>query len=59
MALPAPVLAQADAKTLADIRAELAQLSAEFTSLKQELVTTGAAKSGAAGGDALQRLDAI
>ena len=47
------------AQTLADIRAELATLNAEFTALKQELVTTGAAQSGAAGGDALQRMDAL
>ena len=53
-----PALAQ-DAKSLADVKAELAQLAAQFVSLKQELVTTGAAKSGAAGGDALQRMDAM
>lgn len=51
--------AQDRAQTLADIRAELTALSAEFDALKQELVTTGAATSGAAGGDALQRMDAL
>ena len=57
--LASPVLAQDRTQTLADIKAELSALMAEFTALKQELVTTGAATSGAAGGDALQRLDAI
>ena len=52
-------IAQDRAQTLADIRAELATLNAEFVALKQELVTTGAAQSGAAGGDALQRMDAL
>lgn len=54
-----PGLAQDRAQTLADIKAELSSLMASFTALKQELVTTGAATSGAAGGNALQRLDAI
>jgi tol-pal system protein YbgF len=56
-----PVLghAQDRAETLADIRGELAQLAAEFNALKAELVSTGAASSGAAGGDALQRMDTI
>lgn len=56
--MPLPVMAQ-DAQSLADVKAELAQLAAQFLSLKQELVTTGAATNGSAGGDALQRLDAI
>lgn len=56
--LPVAAFAQ-DAQTLADIRAEIARLQADFNSLKSELVTTGAAASGAAGGDALQRMDAI
>ena len=56
--LPLPALAQ-DAQSLADVKAELAQLAAQFLSLKQELVTSGAAANGSAGGDALQRLDAI
>ncbi len=54
-----PALAQDRGQTLADIKAELLSLMAEFTALKQELVSTGAAASGAAGGDALQRLDTI
>ncbi len=57
--LPVPAVAQDRAQTLADIRAELAMLAAEFNALKSELVTTGAMTSGAAGGDALTRMDAI
>ncbi len=57
--LPLPAMAQDKAQTLADMKAELAQLAAGFLTLKQELVTTGAATNGSAGGDALQRLDAI
>lgn len=56
--LPLPALAQ-DAQSLADVKAELAQLAAQFLTLKQELVSSGAAAIGSAGGDALQRLDAI
>lgn len=56
--LPVAAFAQ-DAQTLADIRAEIGALQAEFNSLKSELVTTGAASTGAAGGDALQRMDAL
>lgn len=59
LGLSAPVWAQDKAQTLADLKIELGQLMAEFTTLKRELVTSGAAQSGAAGGDALQRLDAI
>ncbi len=54
-----PALAQDNAQTLADIKVELSALMAEFTALKGELVAGGAAATGAAGGDALQRLDAI
>ena len=56
-----PVLghAQDRTQTLADIRAELSALAAEFNALKAELVSTGAATSGAAGGDALTRMDTI
>lgn len=54
-----PALAQDRAQTLADIRGELAALAAEFNALKSELITTGAATSGAAGGDALTRMDTI
>ena len=57
--LSSPVWAQDKAQTLADLKLELGQLMAEFTTLKRELVTSGAAQTGAAGGDALQRLDAI
>ena len=56
--LPVAGFAQ-DAQTLADIRAEIAALQAEFNALKSELVSTGAAATGVAGGDALQRMDAI
>jgi tol-pal system protein YbgF len=54
-----PALAQDNAQTLADIKVELSLLMAEFSALKGELVASGAAAMGAAGGDALQRLDAI
>lgn len=56
-----PVLAHAQdrAQTLADIRTELGALAAEFNALKAELVSSGAAATGAAGGDALQRMDTI
>lgn len=57
--VPAAAFGQDRAQTLADIRAELAKLSADVAGLRNELVTTGAASSGAAGGDALQRMDAI
>lgn len=57
--LPFPALAQDKAQTLADLQAELGQLSAQFNALKAELVQSGAASTGAAGGDALQRMDAI
>jgi tol-pal system protein YbgF len=45
--------------SLADVRAQIGTLAAEFTALKSELIASGAAASGVAGGDALQRLDAI
>ena len=56
-----PVLAHAQDRleTLADIRVELAALAAEFNALKAELVTSGAATNGSAGGDALTRMDTI
>ncbi len=57
--LPLPAVAQDRAQTLAEIKAELSMLMADFNGLKAELVQNGAAQSGAAGGDALQRLDAI
>ena len=57
--LPFGVAAQDRTQTLADIRAELAGLAAEFNALKAELVSSGATSTGAAGGDALQRMDTI
>ncbi len=57
--VPAAAFGQDRAQTLADIRAELSALSAEVAALRNELVTTGAASTGAAGGDALQRMDTI
>ncbi|MGV8951127.1 MAG: tol-pal system protein YbgF [Cypionkella sp.] len=57
--LPLSAVAQDKAQTLADVKSELSQLQADFNALKSELVSTGAVQSGAAGGDALQRLDAI
>jgi tol-pal system protein YbgF len=54
-----PVYAQTSPETLADIKAQIATLAGEFNALKSELITSGAVASGAAGGDALQRLDAI
>jgi hypothetical protein len=56
--LPVSAFAQ-DAQTLADIRAEIGRLQADFNSLKAELVASGSASAGTAGGDALQRMDAI
>lgn len=56
---PGPARAQDSNQTLADIKAELSALMAEFNALKAELVTSGAAASAAAGGDALQRMDAL
>jgi tol-pal system protein YbgF len=57
--LPGPVFAQDRAQTLADVKAELGQLAAEFSALKQELVASGAASNGTAGADPLGRMDAI
>jgi tol-pal system protein YbgF len=57
--LPGLSHAQDRAQTLADIRAELAALAAEFNALKAELVSSGAALNGSAGGDALTRMDTI
>ncbi|KAJ54102.1 tol-pal system protein [Actibacterium mucosum KCTC 23349] len=56
--LTAPV-AMAQDQTLADIRQDLAVLFVEIQRLKTELSTTGAATGPAAGGTALQRIDAI
>ena len=59
LALAAPAHA-ADKQTLADIRAELAQLSAQLQGLRSELVASGAKGMQAAGGaSALQRMDTM
>ena len=57
--LPGFAFAQDRAQTLADVKAELAQLASEFSALKQELVTSGATANGTAGADPLARMDAI
>lgn len=57
MLFAAPVLAQE--QSLADIRTELSRLAADFNGLKSELVKTGAAGTGMAGGSALQRMDTL
>jgi len=57
--LPGAALAQDRAQTLADVKAELAMLAADFSALKQELVASGAASNGTAGADPLGRMDAI
>ncbi len=59
MLMPCAALAQDKAQTLADIRVELGTLAAEFNALKSELVTTGAASNGSAGGSALERMDTM
>ena len=59
LALSAPAHAQG-AETLADIRAELAQLAGQLQSLRAELVASGAQGMQAAGGaSALQRMDTM
>lgn len=59
LALAAPAFA-ADKQTLADIRAELAQVSAQLQELRGELVASGASGLQAAGGaSALQRMDTM
>lgn len=57
--LPFGAQAQDRLETLADIRVELAALAAEFNALKAELVASGGATDGTAGGDALTRMDTI
>lgn len=59
LGLTGPAFAQDQSQTLADIRAELSQLAAQFNALKAELVQTGGATAGIAGGSALERLDTI
>ena len=54
-----PVAAQ-DAQTLADIRAELGQLSTDLQNLRAQLVASGPAGFAAAGGDsAIDRMNAM
>jgi tol-pal system protein YbgF len=57
--LPFGAAAQSRAQSLADIKAELTVLMADFNALKSELISSGGVVNGIAGGDALQRLDAI
>lgn len=58
MLVPVTALAQTREETLADIRAQLGQLSAELGSLRQELVSTGAvAQSG--GASMLERMEIL
>lgn len=59
LVLAGPAFAQGSPETIADIKAQISALAGQFNALKSELVTSGAAATGAAGGDALQRLDAI
>lgn len=59
LGLPQAGLAQDRAQSLADIRAELGQLAAEFNALKAELVASGAVATGSAGGSALERMDSL
>jgi len=54
-----PVFAQGNPQTLADIRAELSVLAADFNSLKAELVQSGGVNTGIAGGSALERMDTM
>lgn len=55
----APVAAQADDQTLADIRQDLSMLHVEVQRLKRELSTTGNAGVNTGGNSPLQRIDAI
>lgn len=60
LALAAPAFAQDKKETLADIRTELGQLSAQLQSLRSELVASGTKGMQAAGGaSALQRMDTM
>lgn len=55
----APVAAQDQAQTLADIRQELSVVFVEMQRLKRELSTTGSASVNLSGTNALDRLDAM
>lgn len=57
--LPFSAQAQDKAQTLADIKAELGQMMAEFNALKSETVASGASGAALGGGDTLQRLDTL
>jgi tol-pal system protein YbgF len=57
--LPVPAFAQDKAQSLADVKAELAALASDFITLKQELISSGAASNGSAGADPLARMDTI
>ncbi len=59
LCVPGLAFAQDRVQTLADLQTELGALNAEFNALKSELVSSGQLQTGAAGGDALQRMDAI
>ncbi|WP_414898988.1 tol-pal system protein YbgF [Rhodovulum sp. YEN HP10] len=59
LAAGGPASAQSRDETLADIRQELTVLNVSVQGLKREFSTTGGAMGTAAGGSALQRLDAI
>ncbi|TDQ57776.1 tol-pal system protein YbgF [Phaeovulum veldkampii DSM 11550] len=60
LALPQAGLAQASAQTLADIRAELGQLSAQIQGLRSELLASGQSGLAAAGGaSALERMNTM
>ncbi len=55
----APLRAEADAQTLADIRQDLTVLYVEIQKLNRELSTTGAASAPVAGASVLERVDLI
>ena len=57
--LPGAVQAQDRAQSLADVKAELAQLASDLITLKKDLISSGAVSNGSAGGDPLQRMDAL
>ena len=59
LVLPFAAPAQTRGETLADIKSQIAALSADLAGLRQELVSSGAAATATAGGSPLQRMDAI
>jgi TolA-binding protein len=56
---PGLAAAQADPRTLADIRAEIAALGVQIEGLRAELVATGQATAASVPGSPIERLDAI